>query len=491
MKKAAILVAASTAIATAMVGGMTIAWAQSGPPPGAMPPGPPPSMPSSGLTLDDVTVRQGPESVGRGAAYPPVPDWIVGPDLKGISGGMGSATFDDPRAVYATKDGEVPEGIVPLERDIFTSDDFYADRELWSDPRYFRCMSPWGIENVWGGYEAPTSGKNPPETIAWGYCDRDYDRANIVSPYPFKTAQEHYDALKAEAVARGGPTKYTHDNPPPDWNGYYGGIASAGFGQYMSTMSWIHAQINQVPTYLSLLTPEYQTRMMQQMYHDAHNQLLWPGAFCWPDGFLRRWFGSGGLMLVTPDLVEIANGANERLVRDIWIDREFKTDGTVPYLSTDSRQWMGETVGFWDGEVLVTMSSNIKGWAAHGWFENSSKLQTVETYTPIEGPDGKFVGVLHEATLYDPEAFVAPLRVVERLERVQTVAETPARLWPQCTPTLFPINGIQTLANPGDTIQYTVPNFNGRPWADIWSKLEDGMQRPVEENVLEDVLKDY
>lgn len=34
--------------------------------------------------------------------------------------------------------GAVPEGIVPLDRDIFTSEDFYLDRALWSDPRYFR-----------------------------------------------------------------------------------------------------------------------------------------------------------------------------------------------------------------------------------------------------------------------------------------------------------------------------------------------------------------
>ncbi len=49
-----------------------------------------------------------------------------------------------------------------------------------------------------------------PKSAAWGYCDRDYPREAIVSPYPFKTAQEHYEALLAETKKRGGPTIHTY-----------------------------------------------------------------------------------------------------------------------------------------------------------------------------------------------------------------------------------------------------------------------------------------
>ena len=57
-------------------------------------------------------------------------------------------------------------------------------------------------------------GSDPPRTAAWGYCDRDYPREAIVSPYGFKTAQEHYEALLEETRGRGGPTQHTYATVP-------------------------------------------------------------------------------------------------------------------------------------------------------------------------------------------------------------------------------------------------------------------------------------
>src|SRR5690606_9087542 len=78
------------------------------------------------------------ESVGRG--------WPMA-DQEGhlaVGAGIGGAFGGE---AVAARNGEVPEGVEPLERDIFTSDDFYQDADLWSDPRYFRCNSPMGLES--------------------------------------------------------------------------------------------------------------------------------------------------------------------------------------------------------------------------------------------------------------------------------------------------------------------------------------------------------
>jgi len=53
----------------------------------------------------------------------------------------------------------------------------------------------------------------------------------------------------------------------------------------------------------------------------------------------------------------------------------------------------------------------------------------------------------------------------------------------ECAQTIFPVNGVQAPIVPGDTIQFTVPDLNGRPWADIWTKyFEKGMKPPANLN---------
>jgi hypothetical protein len=417
------------------------------------------------------TVAQ--DSVGRGAPDPLVPAQIVGSEGKGYFTGAGIPEDNTP--IYAARDGAIPEGIEPLPHDIFSTKDYYLDRALWTNPRYYRCNSPVGLEQIWGAYEVPLIGDDPPATAAWGYCDRDYPLSEIVSPYGFATAKAHYEALLQETQARGGPTQHTLASLP-QWSGRY-------LRQRDKRLTWFNGATLQVPTYLSLLTPTYQQRLVQQMYHySGSNAAQWPGSYCWPEGFLRRLAQYGGAsvnLLLTPELVLDMRNAAKTLLTQIHIGRSFNESGVVPRLGQDVPQWFGESIGFWDGDALISWTSNIQGWINHGGMEFSNKLQSIEIYTPRNDAAGNFIGLHHEIILYDEEALVEPVRIVHLLDKQNTAQTGDPFTIMECIPQSFPVEGHTTPMVPGQTFDYRVPDIFGRPWAEIWERYhEEGMQRP-------------
>ncbi len=380
--------------------------------------------------------------------------------------------------IFAARDGDVPPGVEPLPIDIFTTSDFYQDESLWFDARYYRCNSPVGLEQIWGAYEVPLIGDDPPRTAAWGYCDRDYPRDQIVSPYGFTTARTHYEALLDEARARGGPTTHTGATLP-DWNGRY-------LRERDKRYTWFNGAILQIPTYLSLLTPEYRKRFVQQMYHySGSNAAQWPGSYCWPEGFLRRLAQYGGArvsIVVSPDLVLDMRNAAETLITTIYVGREFDVEGVVPRLGPDVPQWTGETIGFWDGDALITWTSNIQGWITHGGLEFSNRMQSIEIYTPRADGAGEFIGLNHEVVLYDEEALVEPVRIVHALDLLHGYDEGEPFPQMKCVPHAYPVDGHTTPLTPGRTFEYQVPDMFGRPWALIWEEYhEEGMDRPEDD----------
>src|SRR5438105_1243408 len=83
---------------------------------------------------------------GAGPAQPAAPAGAQQPGQgqQGRGGGGGgrgnTPTFPGP-----------PAGMQALPIDMFTSKNFYKDKDLWLDKRYYRCNTPRQITDIWTG----------------------------------------------------------------------------------------------------------------------------------------------------------------------------------------------------------------------------------------------------------------------------------------------------------------------------------------------------
>ena len=160
---------------------------------------------------------------------------------------------------------------------------------------------------------------------------------------------------------------------------------------------------------------------------------------------MRRWYFAPrrvpASVIVTPQLVQIMAGVARQL-RDEHPRRPRVPHGRRGAAARRRRAALVRRDDRLLGQgALITWTSNIQGWMVHGSFEYSSKMQTIEIYTPNRDARGKFIGLNHEAIFYDPEALVEPIRIVRNLPKHGGFEEGDPYVFIDCIPTIFPVKG--------------------------------------------------
>ena len=161
---------------------------------------------------------------------------IVALTLAVVIGALSAQERLGPQGGPMNKNTTPPAGVTPLPVDLFTSKNFYSDEQHWLDKRYTRCNTPRALTDM----------VRDQRFGAWGDCNLDRAIDKIVSPYSYKTAEEHYNALLAAAKKAGGPTVHTRATLP-NWDGHY--------RRLQPEEQWNWGRNLQTSTMLSLLTP--------------------------------------------------------------------------------------------------------------------------------------------------------------------------------------------------------------------------------------------
>lgn len=313
---------------------------------------------------------------------------------------------------------------------IFTTRDYRQDRDRWTDPAYYlfntaRELTDMQVENRFG---QKGSGA---------------DKYDLHSPYPFKTSMEHYQAWLNKA---NGGTRRSFATLP-DWDG----IWNAG-------RTWLDSNDIQASTMAAALTPQYREYYVQQVKAEAEGRHWWAAAFCLPDGFIRGVSRGPQQFFIRPSQVlMITDQLVSTQVRWVYMDGQ----GHRPE-SEQFAQWMGESIGFWDGNALVIHTNQVRQWnATHSLFEWSDQLTAVERYERM-GDE-----ILGEITLYDPVAFQYPLHAKLRFTRGQTLDRM---VYGTCSDTNGP--SPKVFARPDGRIDERIPGdplywdpTDPRPWA--------------------------
>ncbi len=326
---------------------------------------------------------------------------------------------------------------------IFNTKDFRQDKALWNNPAYYRNNTPGQLRGMAIGvtpYEE--SGQVGSSRLYGSLGTGKPGAANYASPYPFKTAKEHFEAWRKDAK---GGTKHTKADLP-DWSGIW--EARGGFGGGQSPPSDM----------LKYLKPQYQESYVQELKAATEGRIWGPNSFCLPGGFFSG-LGASEFVVTPGKVYTLAAGNGSNTIRWIYVDQ--------PHIPDDLGfpKWFGESIAFWNGDTLIVHTNQIHGWKG-GISEFSDNMEAIEKYRRVGDQ------IQGEITVYDPDVLTGPVytKVTFNLDK-ETKPEKVRPLYNTCTDSNGPSPGVymdqKGLLNervPGE------PGFDwnpadARPWA--------------------------
>jgi hypothetical protein len=137
-----------------------------------------------------------------------------------------------------------------------------------------------------------------------------------------------------------------------------------------------------------------------------------PDGFCLPVGPARGFQSPAPFQLVQNENTVAVLFENQRIFRIIYIDGTKHPDDITEY-----PEWMGHSIGHWEGNKLVvdTIGINERSWLDTQGHEHSDKLHLIETFEKT-GPDN----IHYTVSFEDPVFFTKPWTSPREFKRQNT-----------------------------------------------------------------------
>lgn len=226
----------------------------------------------------------------------------------------------------------------------------------------------------------------------------------LASPYPYKTADEQWQAWRRAANRGTGPA--SQPASPQDWSGQWGGGAAGNVLQR---------------DYYASVSEAYKPRYVMSIQAEIEGRHWWPADSCLPNAYGGAGTFAFRYVNFNGPLVHFNNPNPLYEGRYAMVGRDFlPPEQSVP-------SFMGESIAFWDGDELVLWTKNLHpNMRGHGEAEYSAEMQMIERY--YRRGDNLLVDV----TRYDPVAYAAPQHTVGVFARA---AEFAAPIFNECVST--------------------------------------------------------